>query len=215
MKHAYFISGLGAQCRIFDKIILPDEYERHYLEFIPPHEDDDMRSYALRLGKEIKEDSIIIGLSLGGMMAIEIAKERKDIRVILLSSIPVKKEFPKHLQFLLNLRLHRLMNETILKKVFPFFSKKFISNSFDKSTQELLIDMLKQNDVRLYKWFIEAIKNWNNEVFPSRVIRIHGTSDKVLPLKNNTKIDCVVKGGSHVMLLDKYEEINAYLRTIL
>lgn len=215
MKNAYFISGLAAQCRIFDKIELPEEYKRHYLEFIIPNEEDDLASYALRLGKDIAPNSIVIGLSLGGMMATEIAKSRPDITAILLSSIPVKSEFPKYLSFLLQLKLNQYLSKEIVGFFFNKMKSIFMQSNLTSSDEKLLMDMFNEGDFDFFLWCIEAIKLWNNKYYPSNIIRIHGTNDRVLPLKNKEKIDCIIKGGSHVMLLENHNEINSFLRKIL
>jgi len=215
MKNAYFISGLGAQCRIFDKIQLPVDYQRHYLEFIIPDEQDDLVSYAHKMGQDIPYGSIVIGLSLGGMITTEIVKNRPDLTGILISSIPVKREFPKYLNLLLNLRLNRYLSEDWVLLFFRNFKNFFINDNLTHADNQLLLEMLEEGDFDLYLWFIEAIKLWNNKYYPSNIIRIHGTADNVFPIKDKSKIDYIIKGGSHVMLLDRYAEINHFLSKVL
>lgn len=215
MKQAYFICGLGAKCALFDKIILPDNYNRNYLEFIHPSIDDDLESYALRLGQNIEPNSIVIGLSLGGMMATEIVKNRPDLTGILISSIPVKTEFPKYLNAALNLRLNRMINKSLVMGFLKYTNSILTKNPLNAEDEKSFMDMVSEGDFDFYLWCIEAIKIWNNRYYPSNIIRIHGTSDNVLPIKYKSKIDCIIDGGSHFMLLNKHSEINQFLRMVL
>jgi hypothetical protein len=51
---------------------------------------------------------------------------------------------------------------------------------------------------------------WDRTVADDRVIHIHGDLDDVFPMRCVT--DCiVVKGGTHIMILNKYRWLNANL----
>ena len=74
---AYFIPGLAADKRVFRHIQLPGNFTPVFLEWIAPIKDETLPQYAYRLAEqiEINEPFIIIGLSFGGMLAVEIAKK--------------------------------------------------------------------------------------------------------------------------------------------
>ena len=73
---AYFISGIGADYRMFTHIRLPEGYQAVYIHWIPPKKKEPLGAYASRLIAQIDtaEPFVLIGLSLGGIMAVEIAK---------------------------------------------------------------------------------------------------------------------------------------------
>src|SRR6185312_11284822 len=94
MKHIYVISGFGADERVFSKLDFGDN-DVHFIQWQVPEKDETLASYAERLAKEIVyPNPILIGLSFGGMMAIEIAKLIPIEKVILISSIRDRYELP-------------------------------------------------------------------------------------------------------------------------
>ena len=74
-KNIYCISGLGADEKAFDRLKV-NGYSLHHLKWIPPLANENLSSYARRKLNDIKENNpIILGLSFGGMIAIEMAKQ--------------------------------------------------------------------------------------------------------------------------------------------
>ena len=67
----YFISGLGADRRAFERLKLPGEFSLHYLEWIKPRIKESLNEYAKRLADTIDtaKPFSIVGLSMGGMIA--------------------------------------------------------------------------------------------------------------------------------------------------
>lgn len=53
-----------------------------------------------------------------------------------------------------------------------------------------------------------AIVNWKNHEKPNGVI-IHGTNDKMLPLKQEAQYK--IDGGGHFMIVNRADEISAIL----
>lgn len=74
---AYFISGMGADKRVFTHIQLPEGFEAVFLDWLAPNREETLPSYAMRLADHIDttEPFVLIGLSFGGMLATEIAKQ--------------------------------------------------------------------------------------------------------------------------------------------
>jgi pimeloyl-ACP methyl ester carboxylesterase len=64
----YCISGLGADYRVFQKLVFPSDYHVVHVEWIQPEIRETLSSYALRLLKQIDNSKpfILIGLSFGG-----------------------------------------------------------------------------------------------------------------------------------------------------
>ncbi len=95
--NAYFISGMAADERLFKEIMLPSAYKLQFLSWITPLCKESLSNYASRLANKIDrtEPFILIGLSMGGMMAVEIAKTLHPEKIILISSVPVTFEYHK------------------------------------------------------------------------------------------------------------------------
>jgi len=94
MKAIYCISGLGADDRAFSRLKL-EGYKVVCIPWLMPLPGEPITAYATRMSKAITtENPILIGLSFGGMMAIEISKLIPVEKVILISSIRSRSELP-------------------------------------------------------------------------------------------------------------------------
>jgi hypothetical protein len=71
----YFISGLGADKRIFEKLQFSNSFKLVFIDWIVPVKNEPLRDYATRLSHTINtsEPFVIIGLSFGGMIATELS----------------------------------------------------------------------------------------------------------------------------------------------
>jgi predicted esterase YcpF (UPF0227 family) len=82
----YILSGLGADKRIFNKIDFKNN-QIHYINWLIPAQNETLESYIQKLIQQIEDPKpILVGLSFGGMMAIEISKYIETRKIILISS---------------------------------------------------------------------------------------------------------------------------------
>ena len=86
MVKIFLIAGMGADTRIFNNIELPENYDVVPVDWVSHHETDTLEIYAQKLiyHYDIRPNNIVIGNSLGGMLAIEIAKKIKLKKIILI-----------------------------------------------------------------------------------------------------------------------------------
>ncbi len=213
MTNVYFISGLGADSRVFQNIILPDGYRTIYLDWIANLPGETFESYALRLGSviEIAKPFILIGLSMGGMLAVEIAKNKSPLKIILISSVASVLELPATMKYAGKLNLHALVPMSLLKNA--SIMKRFFGEG-TKEQKQLLIQVIKDSDPDFVRWAMQAVLDWKNVERPNNLVQIHGTNDKVLPAKY-TRPDYLVQGGGHFMVTARAAEINAMLAELL
>jgi hypothetical protein len=73
---------------------------------------------------------------------------------------------------------------------------------------------LSVRDIRYLNWAVEQVILWERTVIDENVIHIHGDMDDVFPIKN-IKNCVVVKGGTHIMILNKYKWLNENLPSII
>jgi len=202
----YLISGLGADRRAFRKLVFPAEFTCVYLDWIEPIQNDSMESYAARLAMGIDASTpfYLIGLSFGGMLAIEIAKKLKPIHTFLISSTRIYTELPWYYKVAGGLRLQKIVPLSLIK------SGNSIGLQFlgGKTPDEklLLKQLLVDSDPRFIKWALNSIVTWRNAARPENVTHIHGSSDHILPIRYN-KPDFRINGGSHFMVYANAEEI--------
>lgn len=211
-RKVYVLSGLGADERVFQHLDW-GELEPVYIKWIAPENEEPVEHYASRLLIQIKENKpLIIGLSFGGMVAIEISKQIETEKIILLSSAKTKYEIPWY---------YRLIGFLNIQRIFPirYFKKvKFLTNwLFGITTHEekiLLKSIIEETDHRYLVWSIEKIFKWKNTFIPKNVIHIHGTSDRVLPIRY-VKCDYKIKGGGHFMTLNMPRDISKIIKKYL
>ena len=211
--NVYFISGLAADERVFSHILLPDGCQPVHLNWIPAQEKESLQGYASRLSQKINasEPFAIIGLSMGGMVATEIAKKFNPVATILLSSVPSHRHFPLRIKVSGALRLNRLLPVSFFKKA--SLIKRFFTTEAT-ADKALLEQVIRDSDPVFISWALGAILEWRNEALPKNYFHIHGNRDEIFPM-TKTKPTHIIKGGTHLMVLSKANEINVILREIL
>lgn len=210
---AYFISGLGADRTVFRNISLPSSFEPVYLDWIEPRENESLSSYASRLSAAIDatEPFVLIGLSLGGMLAVEISKTLPPEKLILISSIPCEKHLPKMYKWAGRLRLQKLVPVKFFKQA-SIIKRLFTSES--REDKIFLREMIRKTDPKFIKWAMNAILHWDNNNLPEKCVHIHGSGDGILPVTCTHPTHIIPKGG-HLMIMNKSKEINKILSDIL
>lgn len=205
----YLFSGLGADERAFHRLDFGNTPIR-YIQWISPEENESLEHYAGRLIPQITTtEPILIGLSFGGVMALEVAKQIPVKTVILLASIKNKYEIPGSYRFASRLGLNNLIPVRLLKKANWFTFWVFGAHS--KEDKALLRQILKDTDTTFLKWALTQLPNWQNTSIPTQIIHIHGTHDHVLPFRS-VKNTIPIKHGGHFMTLNKAKEISKLMQ---
>ncbi len=209
----YFISGLAADCRVFKHIKLPTGYQQVYLDWIPPLHNESLESYSLRMARFINTEIpfALVGLSMGGMIATEIANNFSASACILLSSVPTHRQMPGYFKWAYALRLHKMVPIGLLQKVSILKRGLAPDNDEDK---EILRQVIKDSDPAFVRWAMNAILQWKNEKTPPSLWHIHGSKDGILPIRF-AKPTHKVPGGNHLMIMSKAKELNDFLKLAL
>lgn len=204
----YIISGLGADKRMFQNFSF-EGYNVIHIDWILPLENEILQNYALRISENIKdENAILIGLSFGGILSVEISKIKKFKKVFLLSSAKTKFEIPFYYRFLGKLNLLRIIPSSILKRVNSL--TYFVFGVKTNAEKSLLKDIVRNTDERFLKWALHQIMNWKNENYSENIVHIQGDSDLILP-HVFVKYDYLIKGGTHFMTLNQSKEIETII----
>lgn len=204
MSKIYIFSGLGVDRRVFDNIDFGN-LDVEFVDWIDPLKNEPLENYIKRISQKITHDNpILIGLSFGGMVAVEISKIIRTEKIILIASAKNKFELPKFNRISGKLKLNQLIPKSIIKK--QNFITNWIFGIETESEKSLLKSILKDTDPNFFSWAINEIVNWKNETIPENVIHIHGNKDRIIPFKN-VKADFVIEGGGHFMIVNRSKEI--------
>ncbi len=207
----YLIPGTGADARLFDGLHRAGlRFET--LEFIPAVSGESLKEYALRLGEGIDRSKpfVVGGVSLGGIMAGEIALDAGSDALVLISSVKNSGEMPVYFKLCKWLPVHKLFSGGFLRRNGPRASLKGMAPWQAKILRDLRTDA----DDDFVAWAVDALVRWRRRGEPARTFHIHGTRDFMLPgifLGKRIK----VRGGRHVMVVTHAEEIVTEIRRFL
>jgi pimeloyl-ACP methyl ester carboxylesterase len=212
--HVYFMPGMAANPAIFEYIKLPtNQFKIHLLEWIIPTKDESIQSYAQRMNQNIKhKDPVLVGVSFGGVLVQEMSKQIQYQKLIIISSVKSKYELP------------RKMRLAKISKIYKLLPTKFVGN-FESFAKYAFGETVKKR-VNLYKkylsvadkhyldWAIENMVSWSQDEAIPNIIHIHGDRDPVFPIKNIS--NCItLKGGTHIMIINKYKWFNENLPKLI
>lgn len=213
----YCIPGLGVNELLFKNLRITDKegtlIQPVFIQWESPFKNESLPAYAMRLSKQIDQlkPFVLIGVSFGGMCAIEIAKQLNPLKTILISSSKTKHELPSLLKVLMLLPVYYLLNDShYLKGAWIFRKRPGVHKGIEKEFKE----SLTPPPPNFFARTIHMIVNWKNEFIPANVIHIHGTADNVLPYMKNMQYDYTIKDGSHLMILDKADEISKIISSL-
>jgi pimeloyl-ACP methyl ester carboxylesterase len=211
----YFMPGLAASSKIFENIILPEaEFEMHFLEWILPQEGESIESYAFRMTQKIQhENPVLIGVSFGGILVQEMAKIIPTQKVIIISSVKSQAEFPAHFKIARSTKAYKLIPTQLLADIEKLVKYAFGDNIVAKRIK-LYEKYLSVRDKGYLDWAIETILCWNQKEAVASIIHIQGDKDEVFPLKHIQNC-IVVKGGTHIMILNKFKWLNENLPKLI
>ena len=206
--------GLAASSAIFERISLPStEFEMVLLEWEIPLDNETLANYAKRIAGKIKhKNPVLIGVSFGGILVQEMSKWIEARKVIIISSVKSNAEFPRRMKIAKTTKAYKLIPMNLLLNI-----ESLAKFSFgDKITQRLKLyeKFLSVRDKRYLDWAIEQVILWDRTVIDEKVIHIHGDADEVFPIKYIKKC-IVVKGGTHIMILNKFRWLNENLPKII
>ena len=212
MKNIYCISGLGADERAFERL----QINGHKIVSIPwlmPENNETIAQYAKRMSAGITDENpVLMGLSFGGMMSIEMAKLLGAQKVILISSIKSASELPVWLKLSGKLRLNKMLPMRSFKVMEPI--QNIFLGAVGEDEKAMARSYRKNAPQQYTDWAINEVLHWRNTWQPASLFHIHGDNDRMFPIKYVSPTH-VVKGGGHFMIMNKAAEVSAAINGIM
>ena len=207
--------GLAASTSIFEYLKLPeDKFEIHYLDWlVPKSQNEPLSDYAKRMCDRIThKNPILIGVSFGGVMVQEMSKIINTKKIIIISSVKTKTELPRRLQIAKATKAYKLFPTKAIVNIESF--AKYAFGNVAQKRIELYRKYLSMRDETYLPWAVYNILHWQQVTLLPNVAHIHGDADGVFPIKH-IKNCFVIKGGTHVMILNKAKEISKLLIQVI
>lgn len=206
-----FLPGLGEDQRLFfhQKKAFPHSLAPPWLL---PQQNELLPHYARRWAKrlKLKPNCFLVGVSFGGMVALEMAKWVRPRAVILVGSCLSPESIPPYFRMAGSLPYWPQLAKRLCR-IFPIPSSYFLGAK-KLSQRHLVLRMFLESPDGFVQWTMEAIRNW--EGFKGKGIRvrhIHGERDHLIPA-GRVQADQVVRGGGHLINLTHPHEVNRFIR---
>jgi len=210
----YLMPGMAANSSIFDGINLPKEkFEVHRLDWFVPEKGISLEEYAKQMCIKIKhENPILLGVSFGGMLVQEMAKQINTSMVIAISCVKSHTELPKKMLFAKHTGIHKLLPTSLVNNI-ELLAKYAFGEKVTKRLH-LYEKYLSIRDKYYIDWSIHQIINWKQDIPPKNLIHIHGSKDAVFPISNIKK--CIeIKNGTHSMIIHRAKWFNEHLPKLI
>jgi pimeloyl-ACP methyl ester carboxylesterase len=210
----YFMPGLAASSSIFERIELPkDTFEMHLLEWFLPNKNETLQSYAKRMAEKVKHDNaVLVGVSFGGVLVQEMAQFLNLKKLIIVSSVKCNAELPRRLKFAKTTKAYKLLPTGLMQDV--ELLTKYAFGDVLKKKLKLYEQYLHRREKDYLDWAIEQMVCWERVEVDAKVIHVQGDADEVFPVKN-IKNFINIKGGTHLMILNRFRWFNQNLPKII
>ena len=201
----YCLSGLGADGRLFAEF-KPDFGKVINLNYFDPiNKDETLAAYAKRLAKYIDDAHpfILVGISLGGILATEIARIKQPKAIIYLSTIKSSQEKTGIFDLIKRLKIPYIFTFKRIQKFIGFV--KWYFNS--KEEYLLFKDMLRKTSPLFGQWAMLQTIKWEGNQANAPFIHINGKMDELFPVAAGNGV-YLVPDKRHDMTLNSWPILN-------
>lgn len=208
------LPGLGAD----ERLVEPMRAAFGNLEvpaWIVPQRHEPLPHYALRLAEQIAssdEPLLLAGVSLGGMLAQEMAPRLKPRAVVLIASCRDPRQLWKPLYTLAAFaRCMPLAGYRAATLLAPRYARKM--QLVGPEQMPMLFDMVRRTDPAFLRWGCHAVRTWQPTPLDVPVYQIHGTNDRLFPVANVSP-DAWIPGGGHLISITHAARVNEFVRWV-
>lgn len=215
MRKIYAIPGFGVDEKIFSNLSIQDAYLQ-VINWLDPLPKESLASYVQRMASYIEDENpVIIGISFGGMIAIEISKIRPVQLVIIISSVKTRKELPLQLKLIGLLQLNKIFPVKKIQQSEKFYE---VANkrlgAVSPEERQFANGYRRAAKLHYVNWSFNQILNWRNHDCPQNVVHIHGEQDQIFPVKT-IRPTHIIKHGTHMMVWNRADEISGIINETL
>ncbi|MBD3402289.1 alpha/beta hydrolase [candidate division GN15 bacterium] len=212
-RDIYCISGLGADERVFKNVDLPNR-TLHHVRWIDPREDESLAGYVGRLSEQvaIEPPPVLLGVSFGGVVALEMSRLVSPALTILVSSVREPHQIPWYYRWAAGPGLHKLTPVNISQHTAPII--KYFNGVITEEDEQLLEAMIIDTDTHFSRWAVDRLLHWSGCDPIGEVVHVHGTADRLLPIRYVAP-DIRIEAGTHLMVINRAGDVSRIIETIL
>ncbi len=207
----FLITGFGLDKRAFELLQLPAE-PFVLVDLIPVQKGERLPSYARRLSKimDVAAGDIVGGVSLGGMLALEIAKIIPVLGVIQIASCMHPRFIKK--RFLIFAPLAPYLPDFLVRKIFVLIPSILKwQNMLSPKGQALLADIMGKFPPSLLKSLPPMILHWSGCQPPVRFRHIHAEHDWLIDMGGPPSSLKIIPGKNHLITVSHPNEVRSFL----
>jgi hypothetical protein len=197
----YFLPGQGADRHLFDSLSIDGEYTKKVIEYGTPKKNTTMKAFAQEIACQIDttEAFILVGVSLGGMICVELNELVHPKKTILISSAKNVTELPFRYRFQQKIPIYKIV-PGIMMLGFAKILQPIVEPD-SKKCKKTFQNMLSKKTGSYMKNTVSMIINWERTTNSTELVHIHGTKDHTIPMRNIVEPVIQVENGSHMMTL--------------
>lgn len=209
----YLIPGQGADARSFAYL----QWEPHLrpipLTYLPIDSGETIQHYAHRMAAQIDttQPFSLVGVSFGGMIAVEMAKFLHPVRLIIVASAKNGNELAPRYRMMRYLPLQKIIPDRAIRWLSPMGRRLFEPDT--RPHEAVYHAMIQDKPQDFLPRAIHAMVHWHSDTPPrADLVQIHGGRDKTLPLRHIQQPTYVLPQASHVMIMAQADALSEILR---
>lgn len=174
-----------------------------------------MSVFAKTISSQIDTTSgyILIGMSLGGMLCVELSEILSPQKTIIISSAKNRNDLPARYKFQKKFPIYKIFPGSFL-----LLGAKLLQPVVEpdrNKNKHTFKNMLRTKSGLYMKRSIGLIIKWERTANTKKIYHIHGTNDHTIPIRKIKTVDYTIEGGSHMITLTRAKEISAIINKIL
>jgi pimeloyl-ACP methyl ester carboxylesterase len=208
------LPGVGTDDRLFQaqRSIFPQLTVPRWIE---PRRNETLADYGRRLAEQVDpgRECFVGGASLGGMVALEMARHLDTRACFLISSVRSRRELPWKYRWLVPLASALPGVCTDLAGLGARVALACTRRFRRPGGQESPLEYIASEQGRFLRWAGVAMLRWNPpaDAFDFPILHIHGDADTTLQ-HHLTTPDRLVSGGRHILPLTHPWQVNQFLQ---